>query len=227
LIEHSLELAYSAFHISLQENSMISTAFRRAVPRVARDFLTFFALLPLAATLSCRTADAVRPNTEPCGGVGYLAARFVGKPNPWPNNEPLQPNEKLLEAYIARYGQPPGSGGKRYGYCCELFGLNYTALLNAANHGGTGPGGETLHPGNCVTTTEATDLSFTAPRGGPYIGQWVVAFQEGGTPQNPVILHDKTRECGPFSVPRSMYNAYTIYFDNQPPCGSTRKPKRR
>src|SRR5262249_17802480 len=37
-------------------------------------------------------------------GVGYLPAQFKGKPDPWPNNVPL-PNDQLLAAYKARYGQ--------------------------------------------------------------------------------------------------------------------------
>jgi hypothetical protein len=150
-------------------------------------------------------------------GVGYLPSQFAGKPDPWPNNIPL-PNDELLAAYIARYGQPPGSGGSRIGYCCELFGLNYEALENAANDGASGPTGERLHPG-CASTTEATDGSFSIPRGGPYIGQWVAAKRDGGTPERAVVVHEAANPCGPYSTPNALFGAYPLYFNNQPPCG--------
>lgn len=154
--------------------------------------------------------------------VGYLPSQFAGKPDPWPNNVPL-PNDQLLAAYKARYGQDPGSGGTRIGYCCELFGLNYEALENAAKAGAIGPGGEHLHPG-CASTTEVTDASFTIPRGGPFIGQWVAATRDGGTPGNPIVVHDTAKACGPYTDQHAMFGAYPIYYNNTPPCGTGGQP---
>lgn len=61
--------------------------------------------------------------------TGYCPTPYcgTGRPDPWPGDVPL-PNEQLAAAYLTRYGQPPGSGGSRAGYCCELFGVNYTIL---------------------------------------------------------------------------------------------------
>jgi hypothetical protein len=198
---------------------MASSAFTPVGPRLHQPVLSFIVILAVAATASGQAPDAVRPRAAPAApcGVGYLPEQFRGKPDPWPNDVPL-PNEQLLQAYMQRYGQAPGSGGSRIGYCCELFGLNYEALENAAKNGGTGPGGEVLHPG-CVSTTEATDASFTIGRGSPYIGLWVVARREGGSPEHPAVVHEATRPCGAYSIPRSFFDAFTGYFDNRPPCG--------
>src|SRR6185369_10700138 len=160
----------------------------------------------------------VAPTASQACGVGYLPPQFKGKPDPWPNNIPL-PNDQLRAAYLARYGQDPGSGGVRMGYCCELFGLNYEALENAAKAGAQGPDGEVLHPG-CASTTEATDASFAIARGGPFVGQWVAALRDGGTPGNPIVVHDTTKACGPYTDQHAMFGAYPIYYNNTPPCGT-------
>jgi hypothetical protein len=167
-------------------------------------------------------AEAVKNKFEAVSqacGVGYLPAQFAGKPDPWPGDVPL-PNDQLLAAYIARYGQPPGSGGSRIGYCCELFGLNYEALENAAKAGAAGPSGEQLHPG-CASTTEATDGSFAIPRGSPFVGLWVAAKRDGGTPEKAVVVHEAANPCGPSSNPKGLFGAYPLFVDNQPPCGGT------
>lgn len=212
--------------------------------------------------------------------TGYCPSPYcgTGRPDPWPGDVPL-PNEQLLAAYTARYGQPPGSGGSRAGYCCELFGANWTALENAcragqldafaAQFGSDAPamassskiapalaalplpyrdGLEALDAEaaagelteleyasrrvalqalvpkskssahNCLaTTTEATDSSFAHPRQGSFMGQWWWAFVDGGRSDNPIVVHDTTRACGPYSQLAPV--GYLLYYDNTPPCG--------
>lgn len=178
------------------------------------------ALLALVLGFCIRAAHAA-----PCS-VGYSPAQFAGKPDPWPGDVPL-PNDQLRAAYFDRYGQDPGAGGTRIGYCCELFGLNYEALENAAKNGGTGPNGEPLHPG-CASTTEATDLSFAVPRGAPYFAQWVAAYRDGGTPATAIHVHQGdilgAVPCGPFSVPKAMFGAFPIYYVGEQPCGGSPPP---
>ena len=154
-------------------------------------------------------------------GVGYLPAAYAGKPDPWPNNRALTPNSALLEAYVARYGHDPswpgGEGVNQVGYVAELEGVNLLALNNAAFYGGTGPGGEPLHAGY-ATITETIDLSYQLRRGSSFYGTWAAAFADGGNPNYPMHLNDPTRVCGPYSLRRTIYGAYTFYGFNIPPC---------
>ncbi len=118
--------------------------------------------------------------------TGYCPAHYcgTGRPDPWPGDVPL-PNEQLAAAYLARYGQPPGSGGARVGYCCELFGVNYTILESMCRAGLFGPG----H--NCLaTTTEATDASFAIPRQSPLACQYWL-LPSWPTPPPAVVRKDK------------------------------------
>jgi len=160
-------------------------------------------------------------SAQVCTGVGYNPAQFAGKPDPWPNNQPL-PNDQLYAAYFARYGQHPGNpspeGKFVPGYFDELDFVSYGALQNAGNASAAGPGGETLHPG-CPTTTEQTDFAFAVPKGSPYVFTWYVSLQEGGTAAKPSIQHDPSKPCGPSSVPKSFLSFWPTYFNNLAPCG--------
>lgn len=149
---------------------------------------------------------------------GYLPTRFVGKCDPWPGNQPL-PNDQLRACYLERYGVEPGVRPERIGYSAELFGINFDALQHWCEAGEAGPG----HDCN-TTTTEAVDASFTEGRGGPFIGRWVVPWLDGGTAAKPIITHEATRACGPYSRAKVLLNSYTAYFDNQPPCGQVAPP---
>ncbi len=141
-----------------------------------------------------RATAAFRMAGQACTGVGYLPPQFAGKPDPWPNDHPL-PNDELLAAHIARYGQPPGSGGARVGYCCELFGWNQDALEHAGAASET-LGGVRLHPG-CSTITEQTDASFTIARCSPPIHAWVWEnWKDGSTPAMPSHEDDPGMACG-------------------------------
>ena len=148
--------------------------------------------------------------------TGYYPAQFIGKCDPWPGNQPLT-NEELKACYVSRYGVEPGANPTRIGYCCELFGLNWDALRNWCRS--TNPNSD------CTpTTTEMTDASFVEARGGRFIYDWVVKFREGGTPGNRVTVSEPSQPCGNLDLPKTLFNSYTYYVTNVPPCGETPQP---
>jgi len=166
-------------------------------------------------------------SAQVCTGVGYNPAQFAGKPDPWPNNQPL-PNDQLAAAYFARYGQHPGNpsipeGKVVPGYFDELSFVTYGSLENAGNASADGPGGEKLHPG-CPTTTEQTDFAFAVPKGSPYVFTWYVSKLDGSSPAKAITQHDPQKPCGLSSIPKSLFGFWTIYFTNPAPCGGIQTP---
>lgn len=144
--------------------------------------------------------------------TGYLPQLYVGKCDPWPGNVPL-PNEQLRECHINRYGVEPGYSAARVGYCCELFWVNFDALKNWCH---------VNNPSlDCnATTTEATDLSFSEPRGGQFIYEWYVKRSAGGTPENRLEAHFTDKPCGALTLARTFLDSYNLYVNNTPPCGT-------
>ncbi len=174
--------------------------------------------LPTQSTAGPRRFGTQSVLFQTCSGVGYVPSRFADKPDPWPGNLPL-PNDELLTAYIARYGVPPGSDPTRIGYCCELFGANEDALDNAHAAGVIG-----TPRGDCSTTTEQVDLSFTEGRGGVFYGTWWWGMKEGGSADHPII--DPTKPCGltsersPIGYPLYYLNNSTTCTTPPPVCGN-------
>lgn len=68
-----------------------------------------------------------------------------------------------------------------------------------------------------ATTTEVTDSSFGHCRQGDWARKWWWEYNDGGRPDNPVIVHDTTRACGPYSTTGPI--GYPTYWNNTPPCG--------
>jgi hypothetical protein len=162
--------------------------------------------------------------------VGYRPARYAGLQDCWPGGSILQPDAAFLTCYVARYGQMPGnpafgSDPPKWipGYTNELGFVSRAVIENAGNASAAGPDGVALHPG-CPAWTEIVDTSFTVPKGSPYVFQWYVSLQPGGTTANPEIEHEAARACGPRTVPRAMLNWWTQHFRNDPPCGSAPPP---
>lgn len=158
-----------------------------------------------AALLLADASGALRADS------GFRPAQYAGKCDPWPNDVPL-PNEQLAPCYVARYNCPVGVQPCRPGYSAELFTVNYIGLRNQCLAGEFGPG----HDCN-PTTTEATDSSFAHPRQGDWARKWWWEYNDGGRPDNPVVVHDTTRACGPYSTTGPI--GYPTYWNNTPPCG--------
>ena len=169
--------------------------------------------LASAALLLAATGGALLADT------GYAPPQYAGRCNPWPNDVPL-PNEQLAACYVARYNCPVGVQPCRGGYAAELFTVNYIGLRNACLAGEYGPG----HDCN-PTTAEATDSSFDHPRQGPWARRWWWEYNDGGRPDNPVVVHDTTRACGPYSTTGPI--GYPTYWLNTPPCGVPDPPAPR
>jgi hypothetical protein len=151
-------------------------------------------------------------------GVGFDA--FPGKPDPFPVGRTL-PNDQLLAAYIGRYGVPPGSNPARTGFCCELFGVNETALHNAW---AAGQIGDKQHDGQ-PTLREMTDASFVMRRigfskpggkpGSNFYCQWWFAFTfPGGKPEAPLHVSRADRAAGAFTEVHDTWNCPVFYFND-------------
>ncbi len=177
------------------------------------------------------------PNYEPIGamnglptsGVGYVS-QFSEGPDPWPNNQIIQPNELARQMFIDRYGVPPGfppayyeagdvvngvvitaqtkSPNIRYGYCAELFSVNGIILKAMAINGVFGPENVNGEP----TATEMSDASFEFPRGGEIAKTYWWELSEGGTPEKAIPVNDPSRPPGIFAVPSA--HKWPIYYLN-------------
>lgn len=153
-------------------------------------------------------------------GVGWDP--FPGKPDPFPVGHTL-PNEELLAAYIGRYGVPPGSNPARQGFCCELFGVNETALHNAW---AAGQIGDRQHDGQ-TTLREMTDGSFVfrrigfstpgskPPVSGNFYCQWWFAFTfPGGMATAPLHVNRADRPLGAFTEVHEVWNCPVFSFND-------------
>jgi hypothetical protein len=177
-------------------------------------------------------------------GVGY--DQFPGRPDPWPGNKALQPNAVLRQAYIDRYGTPPGcppamfqagdvlngvtiteprpAPDTRIGYCAEMFSVNGTMLKAMEMDGQIGPADQTNEP----TLTEMTDASFVIPRRSTTAKvYWWEAANEGAKPETAIRVNDPARAHGSYTTPSP--HGWPVYYWNdydgttpppQPVCGN-------
>lgn len=135
--------------------------------------------------------------------------QFAGKPDPWPGDVALQPNEALLAAYTARYGQAPGNPSNDDlhkwipGFSNEMHFVNGVALANYYASIGTP---------RTPTYTETMDCAFGERKGNPFYRTFWWEMQEGGTAANPVHVNDAARPHGPFT--QAGPAGYTQYLYN-------------
>lgn len=135
--------------------------------------------------------------------MGSRWKEFDGKPDPWPNDVGLTPNEALKAAYVARYGQTPGNpseeGKTVPGFFDELFTANYWACKNFF--------------GSEPSYTEQVDCAFLHRKGDKFYEQyWWIPQSEGSTPEKAIHVNYSNKPSGLYSEKNSF--GYSTYYFN-------------
>ena len=142
----------------------------------------------------------------------HLYSRFIGKPDPYPGDSILQPDDVFLAAFLARYGHTPGNPAYGEdppfwipGFANEMFPKNRIALTNWNTAQG--------HPG-VPTMTEQLDCAYSQRKWDNFYRDFWYKTIEGGSAANPVHVSEMTRPHGAYDEPHPFAPRWVVYYFN-------------